>query len=122
MSDKNTTLPPMTQLMAASNCPCLTVITVSLCTTSCFSIEKAYRVTKGTLEMRPMFHFTSKRIEAHVCICFVAYKVYKELERILKIRATFTVALFFILIVQISKPFHHQILVAPIFEYFHRNI
>lgn len=31
-----------------------------------------------------MFHFTPKRIEAHVCICFVAYKVYKELERILK--------------------------------------
>ena len=50
-------------------------------------IEKAYRVTKGTLEMRPMFHFTSKRIEAHVCICFVAYKVYKELERILKIKS-----------------------------------
>jgi transposase len=47
-------------------------------------IEKAYRVTKGTLEMRPMFHFTSKRIEAHICICFVAYKIYKELERILK--------------------------------------
>ena len=35
--------------------------------------------------MRPMFHFTQRRIEAHVCICFVAYKVYKELERILKI-------------------------------------
>ena len=47
-------------------------------------IERAYRVTKGTLEMRPMFHFTPRRIEAHVCICFVAYKVYKELERILK--------------------------------------
>ena len=48
-------------------------------------IERAYRITKGTLEMRPIFHFTPKRIEAHVCICFVAYKVYKELERILKI-------------------------------------
>lgn len=48
-------------------------------------IERAYRVIKGTLEMRPMFHFTPKRIEAHVCICFVAYKVYKELERILKV-------------------------------------
>lgn len=47
-------------------------------------IERAYRVTKGTLEMRPMFHFTHRRIEAHVCLCFVAYKVYKELERILK--------------------------------------
>ena len=48
-------------------------------------IERAYRITKGTLEMRPMFHFTPKRIEAQVCICFVAYKVYKELERILKL-------------------------------------
>jgi transposase len=48
-------------------------------------IERAYRVTKGTLEMRPMFHFTPKRIEAHVCICFVAYKIYKEMERILKL-------------------------------------
>ena len=50
-----------------------------------WSIERAFRITKGTLEMRPMFHFTPKRIEAHVCICFVAYKVYKELERVLKI-------------------------------------
>lgn len=32
-----------------------------------------------------MFHFTERRIEAHVCICFVAYKVYKELERIIKL-------------------------------------
>jgi len=38
------------------------------------------------LELRPMFHFTPKRIEAHVCICFVAYMVYKEPERILKLK------------------------------------
>ncbi|KAA6317407.1 hypothetical protein EZS27_032432 [termite gut metagenome] len=50
-----------------------------------WQVERAFRITKGTLEVRPMFHFTKKRIEAHVCICFVAYKVYKELERILKI-------------------------------------
>ena len=48
-------------------------------------IERAYRITKGTLDLRPMFHFTPKRIEAHVCICFVAYKVYKEMERLLKL-------------------------------------
>jgi transposase len=50
-----------------------------------WQVENAFRVTKGTLEMRPMFHFTPRRIEAHVCICFVAYKVYKELDRLLKI-------------------------------------
>jgi transposase len=48
-------------------------------------IENAFRITKGTIEIRPMFHFTPRRIEAHVCICFVALKIYKELERILKI-------------------------------------
>ena len=31
-----------------------------------------------------MFHFARRRIEAHACICFVALKVYKELERLLK--------------------------------------
>ena len=47
-------------------------------------VEKAFRISKGNLEMRPIFHFTEKRIEAHICICFVAYKVYKELERIIQ--------------------------------------
>ena len=50
-------------------------------------IEKAFRVTKGTLEICPLFHFTPRRIEAHLCICFVAYKIYKELERRLKINS-----------------------------------
>lgn len=50
----------------------------------CKTLHKAFRISKGSLEMRPMFHFTERRIEAHVCICFVAYKVYKELERIIK--------------------------------------
>ena len=45
--------------------------------------ERAFRVTKGNLEARPIFHFTEKRIEAHICICFIAYKVYKELQRII---------------------------------------
>src|SRR5690606_5334360 len=52
---------------------------------SLWVIEKSFRVTKGTIETRPMFHFTERRIEAHVCVCFVAFKVYKELEQILKI-------------------------------------
>ena len=47
-------------------------------------MEKAFRVSKGNLEMRPIFHFTERRIEAHICICFVAYKVYKELERVIR--------------------------------------
>lgn len=47
-------------------------------------VERAFRIAKSKIEIRPMFHFTQRRIEAHICICFVALKVYKELERILK--------------------------------------
>lgn len=50
-----------------------------------WQIENAFRVTKSKLEIRPIFHFTKRRIEAHICICFIALKVYKELERILRL-------------------------------------
>jgi transposase len=50
-----------------------------------WNVERAFRISKSKIEIRPMFHFTKKRIEAHICICFVALKVYKELERILKV-------------------------------------
>ena len=44
-------------------------------------IEKAFRVTKTDLKIRPIYHRLQKRIEAHICLTFVAYKIYKELER-----------------------------------------
>ncbi len=44
-----------------------------------------FELPKGPIELHPIFHFTPKRIESHVTICFVAFKVYKELERITKI-------------------------------------
>lgn len=47
-------------------------------------IEKAFRVAKTDLKIRPIYHRKQKRIEAHICLTFVAYKVYKELERQLK--------------------------------------
>jgi len=46
-----------------------------------WQIEKAFRITKSDLKIRPVFHWAKRRIEAHICISFVAYKVYKELER-----------------------------------------
>jgi len=49
-----------------------------------WQIEKAFRVAKTDLEIRPIYHRTPRRIEAHICIAFVAYKIYKELERQLK--------------------------------------
>lgn len=49
-----------------------------------WNIEKAFRIAKTDLKIRPIYHRKKQRIEAHICLTFVAYKVYKELERQLK--------------------------------------
>lgn len=46
-------------------------------------IEKAFRMSKTDLRIRPIYHRLKHRIEAHICISFTAYCVYKELERVL---------------------------------------
>jgi transposase len=46
-------------------------------------IEKAFRMSKTDLRIRPIYHRLKSRIEAHICISFTAYCIYKELERIL---------------------------------------
>ena len=47
-------------------------------------VEKAFRISKTDLRIRPIYHRLQKRIEAHVLVAFVAYTIYKELERRLK--------------------------------------
>ena len=49
-------------------------------------IEKAFRISKTDLRIRPIYHRVKRRIEAHICIAFSAYKIYKELDRQLKIK------------------------------------
>lgn len=51
-----------------------------------WQIEKAFRIAKSDLKIRPVYHRLQRRIEAHICISFVAYKVFKELERQLKLK------------------------------------
>ena len=46
-------------------------------------IEKAFRMSKTDLRIRPIYHRLKHRIEAHICIAFTAYCIYKELERVL---------------------------------------
>ena len=46
-------------------------------------IERAFRMSKTDLRIRPIYHRLRKRIEAHICISFTAYAVYKEVEKIL---------------------------------------
>lgn len=48
-----------------------------------WKIEKAFRISKTDLRIRPIYHRKKQRIEAHICVAFVAYTVFKELERLL---------------------------------------
>jgi transposase len=46
-------------------------------------IERAFRMSKTDLLIRPIYHRLQNRIEAHICVAFAAYSIYKELERVL---------------------------------------
>lgn len=47
-------------------------------------IERAFRMNKTDLQIRPMYHRLRNRIEGHICICFCAYVLQLEIERMLK--------------------------------------
>ncbi len=53
-----------------------------------WKIEKAFRISKHDLKIRPIYHQIQRRIESHITINFIAYKIYKELERLLKEKKT----------------------------------
>lgn len=38
-----------------------------------YKIEHTFRTFKSHLETRPMFHWTNKRIDGHICMCYIAY-------------------------------------------------
>jgi transposase len=42
--------------------------------------EAAFRVQKGELRLRPLWHHTAERVEAHILVCFLAYVLWKTLE------------------------------------------
>lgn len=46
-----------------------------------WQIEKAFRISKTDIRIRPIYHRLPTRISAHITIAFCAYKLYKELER-----------------------------------------
>ena len=55
-------------------------------------IERAFRMNKTDLRIRPIYHRLRNRIEGHICICFTAYTILLELERRLK-KAEATISL-----------------------------
>lgn len=53
-----------------------------------WQIEKAFRISKTDLKIRPIYHRKANRIESHLLIAFCSYKLYKEFERQLKEKQT----------------------------------
>ena len=51
---------------------------------SLWKIEELFRINKHTLKMRPIYHRLSRRIRAHILICFLAYTVLRHTEIVLK--------------------------------------
>jgi transposase len=49
-----------------------------------WQIERAFRISKTDLLIRPIHHYLKHRIEAHICIAFAAYTIYKDLEHLLR--------------------------------------
>jgi transposase len=45
-----------------------------------WQVEESFRITKHDLKVRPIFHWTPKRIRAHIAICFLAFTCIRHLE------------------------------------------
>jgi transposase len=43
--------------------------------------EAAFRAQKTDLSIRPIWHWTEKRVKAHIFVCFLAYVLWKVLEQ-----------------------------------------
>lgn len=49
-----------------------------------WQIEQTFRIAKNHLEIRPIFHYTPRRIKAHFAICYMALALVRYIEFKLK--------------------------------------
>jgi transposase len=49
-----------------------------------WQVEQTFRIAKSNLEIRPIFHFTPRRIRAHLAICYMALALIRQAQFILK--------------------------------------
>jgi len=49
-----------------------------------WKVEESFRVMKSTMQVRPIFHWTPRRIEGHFVMSFIAFLLGRELEIRLK--------------------------------------
>lgn len=51
-------------------------------------VERAFRVLKSLVKLRPIYHHRDRRVEAHIFICFLAYLIAKVIEQRLRAAGT----------------------------------
>ncbi len=51
-----------------------------------WQIEQTFRIAKSSLDIRPVYHYTTRRIKAHFIICFMALTIIRNIEFILKLK------------------------------------
>ena len=48
---------------------------------SLWRIEESFRIGKSDLKIRPIYHWTKERIEAHILLCYLAFSCLRYLQR-----------------------------------------
>jgi len=44
-------------------------------------IEESFRINKHTLEMRPVYHYASRRIKAHILLCYITFALCRYVQK-----------------------------------------
>ena len=44
-------------------------------------IEESFRINKHTLEMRPIYHYVSRRIKAHILLCYITFALCRYVQK-----------------------------------------
>jgi transposase len=55
-----------------------------------WQVEQTFRIAKSSLEIRPVFHYSPRRIRAHFSICYIALALVRYVEFMLKNQGVFT--------------------------------
>jgi hypothetical protein len=51
-----------------------------------WQVEQTFRIAKSNLEIRPVYHYTPRRIRAHFLICYTALALIRHVEFILNMK------------------------------------
>jgi len=74
-----------------------------------WKIEESFRINKHTLSMRPIYHFKSDRIKAHIALCFMAFSVLRYMEYHIKLTQKITLDVLIDELMNVQAVFYRHI-------------